>query len=265
MKKPTMGIQLYTLRDYIKTAKDFDITLGRLEQMGVKDVQISGIGDISAEIQRDILLKHGMKVCITHKQFDRMENDLSALMSEHKTIECDAIGIGSAPSDSRGNLMRVRSFIERAEAVSKTLKENGFSFNYHDHAFEFYRLDDSKKSMMDILIEETDPELFSFIPDVAWIHFALNNPVDVLQKMKGRIKVLHFKDYKFDENDVRHFVPLGQGLVNLDECYQAACELEIPYIMYEHDSDWPDNDPFKACEQSWKYMMELDKRYMQIK
>ena len=55
MKKPVMGIQLYTLRDHIKTAPDFDATLARLKKMGVGTVQISGIGDIPAEEQRAIL------------------------------------------------------------------------------------------------------------------------------------------------------------------------------------------------------------------
>ena len=61
-----------------------------------------------------------------------------------------------------------------------------------------------------------------------------------------------------DENGEKHFVPLGQGVVDLKACYQAACELEIPYIMYEHDNDWPNDDPFLACEQSWRYLCALD-------
>lgn len=261
MKKPVMGIQLYTLRDHIKTAEDFDSTLARLEKMGVKDVQISAIGDIPAEVQKEILDKHNMKVCVTHKPLDRMENDIEALMAEHKIIDCDAIGLGSAPEESRGNIGKVTAFIEKAEKIGSEMKKNGFTFNYHNHAFEYNRLDDSKYSMMDYLLEKSDPELLHFIPDVGWMHFAQQDPAECLKKMKGRVKVIHFKDYSFDEEGRRHFVPLGTGLVNLEDCYKAACELEIPYIMYEHDSDWPDDDPFKACELSWEYMMKLDASY----
>lgn len=261
MKKPTMGIQLYTLRDYIKTAEDFDKTLARLKKMGVKDVQISGIGDIPAETQKEILDKYDMKVCVTHKPIERMDNDIDALMAEHKIIGCDAIGIGSAPSESRGNVKRVTEFIEHAEKIGAKMKENGFTFNYHNHAFEYFRLDDSKHTMMDYLINNTDKDLFNFIPDVGWMHFAQQNPAEELRRLAGRVKVIHFKDYIFDEEDRRKFVPLGQGLVNLEECYKVACELEIPYIMYEHDDNWPDGDPFKGCEMSWEYMMKLDASY----
>ena len=258
MKKPIMGIQLFTLRDYIQTAEDFDKTLARLADMGVTDVQISAIGDIPAETQRDILNKYNMKVCVTHKSIDRMTDDLDNLIAEHKTIGCNAIGLGAAPVDARWSTKCVKDFISKTGEIAKKMKEQGCEFHYHNHAFEFNRLDDANYSMMDMLIDDTDKDLFHFIPDVAWIHYGQKDPVDIIKRMAGRVKVIHFKDYIFDENGIRHFVPLGEGVVNLEECYKAACELEIPYIMYEHDNDWPDDDPFKACEISWEYMKNLD-------
>ena len=257
MKKPTMAIQLYTLRNHIQNAEDFDSTLAKLSAMGVTDVQISGIGDIPAEEQKKILDKYNMKVCITHKSMDWMKDDIDGIMAHHKTIDCDAIGIGSAPSEGRGNSRSVRGFIKEAEEIGKIFKDNGLTFNYHNHAFEFNKLDDYNYCMMDVLINETDPELFYFIPDVAWIHYGGQNPVEVLKKLKGRVKVLHFKDYIIDENGYRKFVSLGKGIVNLKECYDIACELEIPYIAYEQDCDWVDDDPFKATEESWEFMQSL--------
>jgi len=258
VKKPVIGIQLYTLRDFMQNAEDFDNMLACLADLGVKDVQISAIGDIPAEVQAEILKKHDMKVCVTHKPFERMINDLDNLIAEHKIIGCDALGLGAAGSDMRENSSNVRKFIADTAEIGKKLAENGMTFNYHNHAFEFEKLDDADMCMMDLLLSETDPDKFNFIPDVAWIHYAGRNPVDVLQDMKGRVKVLHFKDYIIDENNERHFVSLGKGIVNLQECYDLACELEIPYIMYEQDNDWVDNDPFKAVEESWEFLKSLD-------
>ena len=257
MIKPVMGIQLYTLRDFIQNAEDFDNTLARLEKLGVKDVQISGIGDIPADVQGEIVRKHGMNVCVTHKGFERMLTDLDAMITEHKEIACDAMGIGSAPSESRGSAAAVSEFIAKAEEVGKKLKENGMTFNYHNHDFEFKPLEDSDRSMMDCLLNDTDPEVFNFIPDVAWIDYAGSDPVEILRRMKGRVKVLHFKDYIIDEKGERHFVSLGKGKVDLRACYEAAAELEIPYIMYEQDNDWVDGDAFKAVEESWAFMQSL--------
>lgn len=259
MIRPVMGIQLYTLRDHIQSAQAFDETLGRLAALGVTDVQISGIGDIAPEIQRDILQKHGMRVCVTHKSFDRMQNDLPTLLAEHKVIGCDALGLGCAPREARSPYAAVKAFAEEMEAIGAAAKKEGMTFQYHNHDFEFKPLEGCGKRMIDVLIDETDPALLHFIPDVAWIHYAGEDPVDILRRMKGRVKVLHFKDYMLDENGDRRFVSLGRGKVDLAACYRAACELEIPYIMYEQDDNWTDGDPFKATEESWAFMQSLAK------
>ena len=256
MSGPMMGIQLYTLRDFIQTAPDFDAALARLQAMGVTDVQISAIGDIPAETQRDILRKHNMKVCVTHKSLERMQNDLAGLIAEHKTINCDALGLGSAPGEYRGSAEKVREFIAIATGIGKELKKHGMTFNYHNHDFEFQPLPEGG-TMMDLLLSETDPETFRFIPDVMWAHYAGQDPAELLYKMKGRVKVLHFKDYVINEAGERKFVSLGRGKTNLKDCYEAAKVLGIPYIMYEQDTDWENGDPFVSTEASWDYMRRL--------
>ena len=257
MKKPTMAIQLYTLRDYIQTAEDFDKTLSRLSAMGVRDVQISAIGDIPAEVQRDILQKHSISVCVTHKKFDWMLSSPMEAVEHHRTIGCDAIGLGGAPENARGTVEKVRGFIQDTQRFGAIFRDNGMRFHYHNHSFEFDRLEDADACMMDLLLRETDPDLFRFIPDVAWMHFAGVDPAQYLYKMRGRVKVVHFKDYVLGDNGDPKFVSLGQGVVDLKACYAAACELDIPFIAYEQDRDWTDGDPFKAAEESWAFLQSL--------
>ncbi len=219
-------------------------------------MQISAIGDIPAETQRDILQKHGMRVCVTHKSLDLFRNDLPGLIEHHKIIGCDAPGLGSAPEEFRGSKANVREFIRIAGEIGKELKKHGMTFNYHNHDFEFQPLEDGK-TMMDMLLEETDPESFRFIPDLMWIHYAGADPVQVLERMRGRVKVVHFKDYVRTENGKR-FTVLGQGVTPLEACWDACRRLEIPYVVYEQDSDWIGNDPFASCEPSWAYLQALE-------
>lgn len=255
MNKPILGIQLYTLRDFCQTADDFDEILKYLSSLGVTDVQISAIGPIEAQVQKDILDKHNMSVCVTHKPFDRFINDTDALINEHKIIDCYALGLGAASDEYRYTKKAVDTFIEKVNSFASKLKENGMTFNYHNHDFEFKTLDNGE-TMIDYLIENTDPEVFHFIPDVAWIHFAGADPVEYLKKMKGRVKVCHFKDYNIVDGE-RKFCTLGEGKVDLKACYEACKELGIPYIMYEQDIDWVDGDAKKATKLSWEYMNKI--------
>ncbi len=257
MNKPVLGIQLYTLRDFCQNAQDFDDILAYLSSLGVCDVQISAIGPIDAEIQKEILDKYNMKVCVTHKPFDRFINDTDALINEHKIIDCYALGLGGAADEHRGTKANVDAFIAKVNEFGKKLKANGMTFNYHNHDFEFKALDNGER-MIDYLIANTDPELFRFIPDVAWIHYAGADPVEYLKKMKGRVTVCHFKDYVIVDGE-RKFCTLGEGKVDLRACYEACKELDIPYIMYEQDIDWIDGDAKKATKLSWEFMQTLDK------
>ena len=257
LKEPLTGVQLYTLRRFTKTPEDFDDTLRRLAQMGVREVQISAIGDISPEAQRESLARHGMRVCVTHQNFDRIQNELPALIALHKTIGCDALGLGYAPDAQRTDLPTARAFIRQLETTAQTLRAHGIGFHYHNHAFEFAPLPGSDRSLMDLLLEETDPALISLIPDVAWIHFAGHDPAAFLARVASRVKVVHFKDYVPDTPDAPRFVSLGQGVVDLPACFAVCREKEIPYVMYEQDSGWTNDDPFRATAESLAYFDRL--------
>ena len=258
MKEPITGVQLYTLRDFIQTADAFDKTLERLEHMGVQDVQISGIGqEITALQQQAILRRHGMRVCVTHQGYDRILNDLPALIELHHAIGCDALGLGCAPTEARGTEKNVRAFLKTMETVAKKLAKAGLGFHYHNHDFEFEPLEGSEKSMMDLLLAESDPALIHLIPDVAWIHFAGFDPVAFLEKNAERVKVVHFKDYVPDENKRPKFVSLGQGVVPLQACFAVCREKEIPFVMYEQDHSWVNGDPFLATEESLRCFDQL--------
>lgn len=256
MKKPIPGIQLYSLMRHIQTPEDYDATLAKLAAMGVKDIQISGIGDFSVEIQKKTADKYGMAVCVTHQGLERFLGEPDTLIEEHRLLECDAIGLGCPPEEYRAPFETAEKLVHDLNDVGAKLNAAGMSFHYHNHNFEFAPIGDSGVCLMDLLLQA---ENINFVPDVAWMHYAGVDPARMLRKMKGRVKVIHFKDYITDENGNIHFVSLGQGKVDLKECYKAACELEIPYIVYEQDSGWVNDDAFLAAKQSWDYMNSLER------
>ena len=254
MKEPKTGVQLYTLRDHIQTAADFEKTLERLSAMGVDLVQISGIGrDVTPAEQKESLERYGMSVCVTHQSFDRIMNDIDALIELHHIIGCDALGLGCAPAEARGTVENVRAFLEKVQSAAEKLRENGISFHYHNHDFEFHKLEDSGKTMMDVMLEESDPELFHLIPDVAWIHYAGGDPAAFLERYSERVRVVHFKDHSPSGGKGPDFVSLGQGVVPLEECFSVCREKEIPYVVYEQDNGWKDGDPFVSTAESLAY------------
>lgn len=252
---PKIGVQLFTLREYIQNYEDTEKLFAFLQRLGADVIQISGIGPIEPEKVAFLVNKYRMDVCVTHKDFNRMLNDLDNLIAEHKMMGCDCIGIGSMPSESRKSAESVREFIKQANEIGKKMRAQGVQFAYHNHAFEFEKFGD--KTVMDMLIEETDPEYVHFIPDIYWIQVGGENPAEYIKLLKGRVKVCHFKDGEI-ESDCPMITELGVGEVDLDACFKACMELDIPYIVYEQDNNF-DEDALKSTEVSFKYLQDLVK------
>ena len=209
------GIQLYTLRDHCQTLEDIDETLKKLHSWGVRDVQLSAIGPVDWYKLPDILNKYDMKVCVTHTNFQRMIEETDKVIDEHLAIGCDCLGIGAMPYERNGE--SIDKFFSEVTTVAKKMRERGVHLAYHNHDFDLMSID-GKKPILDTMIEDIDPDLLWFIPDVAWLQIAGKNPSEYLKKMEGRVKVLHFKDYSADTEDKKHpFIELGKGLVDLKD------------------------------------------------
>ena len=64
--------------------------------------------------------------------------------------------------------------------AGKILKENGLTFCYHAHGYEFQPYENG--TLLDYIIKNTNPEYVSFEMDVFWIQFGGGDPVALLKK-----------------------------------------------------------------------------------
>lgn len=251
-----LGVQLYTLRSKIQNFEDTEATFKFLRDLGCNVIQISGIGPLTPEERAGLVKRYDMDVCVTHTSYDRMKTDLDAVINEHRMMGCDCLGIGSMPFQYQGSLEGVRAFISEASEIAGHMKANGCRFAYHNHAFEYEKIDGGR-TVMDMLLEETDPDAFFFIPDLAWMHIAGVDPAGELEKMKGRVKVVHFKDYKVDD-EMNVFTEIGGGLMDFDNLYKACERLTVPYIVYEQDNGF--DDPLEATRVSFDSLKAVASR-----
>ena len=96
------GAQLYTVRAYTQTEKDFSRTMEKIAEMGYTTVQISAIGkEIRPERVRKICEENGLKIVLTHSDWNRILNDTDRLIEEHDILGCDHIGLGAMPEKYR--------------------------------------------------------------------------------------------------------------------------------------------------------------------
>lgn len=253
MEKIKLGAQLFTLRDYIKTYEDTEETFEYLKNIGISVIQISAIGPIEPEKVAHLVKKYDMDVCITHSSFERMQNDLDKLIEEHKAMNCSCIGIGAMPGIYERTQAGFEAFIKDFGKIAKKMRAAGIHFGYHNHSFEFERFENGRTGM-DMLIEDTDPDDFHFILDTHWLQFGGVNPAEYIRKVKGRMEVCHFKDYKIVNNE-RKFAEIGHGNLNLSECFKACQDCGVEYIVIEQDTC--DIDPRESMAISYENLKKI--------
>ena len=73
----TIGVQLYTVRDFMKTEEDIRETFKRLKNLGYDQAQPADIArsGISYEVFGELAKEAGIEIVGTHDDFDVMCND----------------------------------------------------------------------------------------------------------------------------------------------------------------------------------------------
>lgn len=247
MKRSTIAAQLYTLREFAKTPEDLAETLKKVRAIGYEAVQVSGIGPIEPERVKELADANGLAICATHVSFDRMRDDLEALIAQHKLWNCRYVGVGSMPASYRSGLEGYRTFAKEASEIARRLGEHGLQFIYHNHSFEFEKFDG--RTGMDILLEESDPQAFGFELDMYWVQAGGANPTEWANKVKGRMGVVHLKDMAIVENK-QVFAEIGEGNLNWADIIGACRATGVEWFVVEQDVCR--RDPFESLAISFR-------------
>jgi sugar phosphate isomerase/epimerase len=248
-----IGAQLYSARDYTKTPADIEATLRRIKAIGFEVIQISGFGPCDVDVLAGWIKELALDVCVTHIPWSRLAEpgELQKVIAEHRKLGCTHIGLGSKPGDVFPNSYEgYTRFIKKANEICKQIKAEGMTFAYHNHDFEFEKW--GGVLAIDRIIEEC-PDLY-FILDTFWVQAGGGNPVKYIKKLEGRIKVIHFKDYRIKDR-TRQFAEIGEGNLDWDEIIPLCKETKIPYAVIEQDADFL-IDPFESLALSRKFLLK---------
>ena len=88
-------------------------------------------------------------------------------------------------NNERGSLDTFRRYADQFNKAAEATQKAGMQFCYHHHAFEFGPKEGSRA--IDIFLERLDPKLVKFEMDAFWVSVAGQDPVQLLEKWKGRV------------------------------------------------------------------------------
>jgi sugar phosphate isomerase/epimerase/lysophospholipase L1-like esterase len=235
-----IGVQAYSFRNYFP--KDVVGTLDKIQSMGISQIEGDG-GRIPNDEFRKLCSARGITIPSTGCQFGELTSNPMAIVEKAKVLGASHVMCPWIPHKVRGNfsLDDAKRAVEAFNSGGKVLKEHGITFCYHPHGYEFQPYGEG--TLMDYIIQNTDPEYVSFEMDVFWTHFGGGDPVALLKKYPNRWKMLHLKDMKkgikkdlTGGTDVEHNVPLGTGEIDMEGIMKTAKEIGIDFYFIEDES-----------------------------
>jgi len=257
-KLSEFGLQLYTLRDVLPNNPKG--VLKQLADMGYKQIE---------SYNHDTL---GMFWGMSNKEFKKYMDDLGMkLVSSHCDINKnfekqvdDAAEIGmnyllcpSLDNEKNMNKDACKNFADIFNQKGSLCKSKGIKFGYHNHDGPLNPRD-GNVTLLDILIQNTDPSLVDFEMDIYWVVTAGQDPVKWFEKYPNRFRLCHIKDRKknIPLTDREESVDLGKGSIDFRNILKVAKQKGMEYFIVEQEK-YEGTTPLAAAKADADYMKDL--------
>ena len=255
-----IGVVGYTTRFRTFTLEQLEATYKKIADLGYDGPENLMGGRVGVPWEDDwkLVQKYGLKVADSRGDLDKPDET----KKRADALGVNIIGVPSLPAEMWYSVDGFRAYTEKMNKWAKNYK--GYKLQYHNHAQElrnFPSLDG--KNGLDIMIEESDPDVIVFEIDTFWTSAAGADPAWYILKVKNRIPVVHFKDYAINwkgvENDLGgipwRFAEVGQGNINW-KAVAAACQ-EAGVNWYCVEQDYSAMDEFESLKMSIAYIKGL--------
>ena len=268
-----VALQLYSVRGDLEA--DFLGTLCKVSEMGYDGVEYAGLyGYEPAQIKHwcDSL---GLVSISAHVPLAEMLADLDKVIADYKAIGCEYIVVPYVTEERRPGGELFLQMVEEIRAIGQKAKEAGLVLLYHNHDFEFRKLENGQCGI-DYLYENIPADLLQTELDQCWVKYAGYDPVEYLQKYSGRSPVVHLKDFfvqgkqegdpyaliGLDEGEKKantafEFRPLGQGVQDIPAIIAASKAAGSKWLVVEQDNPSMGKTPLESAKMSIDYLNSL--------
>jgi len=250
-----LGVQLYTVRH--QAEKQLPEVLAAIHQIGYQQVETywNVYTHPAAELKR-LINDNGLTAPSGHFDYTGIESKLDYAAALGVTyVICPML-----PKTMWTSLDGFKQAADQLNKWGEQIQKMGMHFGFHNHNYEFRRFGDT--TGFDVLMSRTDPKLVCLEMDCYWITQAGQDPVQMLNRLGSRIKLLHLKDRKpgFPTSQVlsskaEHMTAVGTGTINWKAILETARQNGVQYYFVEQDSG--DLPPLEELKISYKNVQPL--------
>ena len=234
-----LGVQTYTFRRSMST--DPVKVLDTIKMLGFTEIE-GGAGRMHPSEFKKLCDERGISIPSTGAGYEDLVNKIDSVVWRAKMLGAKYVMCAWIPHQNNTlTFENAKKAVEDFNRAGKILKENGLTFCYHAHGYEFQPYENG--TLLDYIFKNTNPEYVSFQMDIFWIQFGGGDPVALLKKYGSRWKMMHIKDMrKGTKKDltgltsVDNDVTLGTGELDLPAIFKEAKKVGIKHYFIEDES-----------------------------
>jgi sugar phosphate isomerase/epimerase len=246
-----IGVQLWSVRNQLEA--DFDKTISEIAAIGFDHVEAFGLstsgifpGLITPNQYEHVVKSAGMRIASCHSSYFTPE-DAPTIIESAKRLETDWVIIAWLAEDMRNG------YYEHAENMNKIgeqFKAAGIGFGYHNHEFEFFETEEGEIPL-EIMIENTDPDLVKFQADLYWIKKAGVDPLGFVQKYPGRFCSYHVKDADMNLDQTT----VGDGIIDFESILKENSKTGVEFVFVEDERT---DTPIENVKNGYNHVKNLN-------
>jgi len=250
-----IGLQLYTLRDTI--GKDPKGVLQKVSTFGYKDLETYGYNDgkiFGLDFQEfcTYVKGLGMKVTSGHYGLNMIKGDtwVKAVEDAKKNGQKFMV-VPYINEPDRKTIDAYKEICEDLNKAGEVCNKHGIRFGYHNHAFEFEKLDGQVP--FDVMLKELDHKNVGIELDIFWVVNAGHDPLKYFAQHPGRFEQWHVKD--MDKADRNRNSDVGSGSIDYKAIF-AQAKVSGMKRWYVEQESYP-GEPIDSVAASAKFMKTI--------
>ena len=265
-----VAIQVYSVRD--DANNNLYATLKKIKALGYDGVEFAGLRHRTAAEIKAMCDEVGLIPISAHVPYLDMLADPEGVLKTYAEIGCRFVVVPYLTPEYRPGTENFPSVIENVKMLGAVAKSLGMTLLYHNHEFEFLKMDD--KYALDVLYDEVPADLLQTELDTCWVNVGGEEPASYLRKYTGRAPIVHLKDFAGEKSDNMYeliglaneapkrpsnfeFRPVGFGAQDFPKIIEAAADAGAEWLVVEQDNPSMELSPLECAKKSREYLKSI--------